>query len=455
MPACDSARVTTARRLLVTLVLCACGAVSLAVRSEAAPSCPSQPSDGYSAAVLADSPIAYYRLDEPSGATLCDSSSRHHNGTYASGVTHGVAGALPGSPDTAVAATAGIGTGGPGPTGTHSFTLEGWFRHRGVVGDQIVVAAGGLGAGNIAGLGMWAYATGRPGASGARGPSDLFFDSYDSLNYWNTATVGVNLWDGRWHYLAATYDAGRITGYLDGHDLGSQAAPRTIDLHAGAIRLGTWVDTIFNKPLVGDADEIAIYPTALSSAQLAAHYAARSAGRVSAPGRAAPQLAETAAATPVAGSVRVREPGSTSFVSLATARRIRFGATVDATHGRVSITIATPGGGTQTAVFYEGQFRLTQSASGAATLTLNAPLHCAGAAAAAARRTRHLWGQGHGNFTTSGHYAAATVLGTKWLTADTCTGTRITVASGHVRVTDRLRHRSVVVTAPGSYLAGH
>ena len=45
------------------------------------------------------------------------------------------------------------------------------------------------------------------------------------------------------------------------------------------------------------------------------------------------------------------------------------------------------------------------------------------------------------------------MLGTRWLTTDTCTSTRVTVASGVVRVRDFVRHRSVILRAPHNYLA--
>jgi hypothetical protein len=174
-----------------------------------------------------------------------------------------------------------------------------------------------------------------------------------------------------------------------------------------------------------------------------------------------PTLAADAAAAPVSGQILVEAPGTHQFVPLAGAHLILAGSTVDATAGVVRITIETRSGTTQSAIFYGGRFRLELSPSGAARLILDAPLDCpAGgarsAAAPSSRRTkRSLWGNGHGNFTTVGKYAAASVLGTKWLTTDTCTTTRITVATGMVRVTDFVRHRRVVLRAPHSYLAGH
>ena len=55
------------------------------------------------------------------------------------------------------------------------------------------------------------------------------------------------------------------------------------------------------------------------------------------------------------------------------------------------------------------------------------------------RRSRHLWGSGHGSFRTRGRYASATVRGTVWLQKDTCSGTLTVVRRGVVTVKDFVR----------------
>lgn len=240
--------------------------------------CGSSRSDAYSKAVLANSPVAYFRLDQSSGPTMCDSSASANNGTYATGVNFGVTGAIAG--DTAVGAgtpSMGIGTGGPasGIVGDHSFTLEAWERD-GIVHNQSLVSMGQAGEGNVAGLSTWTSTT------GDGQPSQLVLDLYvgvenaSTLPIWNTETVGVNLWDDNWHYLAITYSAttDKVTAFVDGQDLGSLTPVAAIDLTASAIRLGYWVDDLLNPNFVGDEDEVAVYPTALTPQQIEAHYAA-------------------------------------------------------------------------------------------------------------------------------------------------------------------------------------
>lgn len=66
---------------------------------------------------------------------------------------------------------------------------------------------------------------------------------------------------------------------------------------------------------------------------------------------------------------------------------------------------------------------------------------------------RRLWGDGRGRFRTTGRYSAATVRGTRWLTADRCDGTLTSVRQGRVEVLDTVLKKKVVVRAGKSYLA--
>jgi len=252
---------------------------SAASSSAATTRCESYAANSYSRAVMSDSPTAYFRLDDSSGPTMSDSSPSANNGTYAAGVRFGVPGAMAG--DSAVAAvtpSSGIGTGGPssGLTGDHNFTLEAWFCRTGTVQDQSLVSMGQPGEGNIAGLSTWISNTG----NGT--PSQLVLDLYvgvanaGSLPIWDTRTVNVNLWNGQWHYLAITYSAtaDKVTGYVDGHDLGSLTPVTAINLLPNPIRVGYWVDTYINQNVIGDMDDVAVYPTALSPARIEAHFVA-------------------------------------------------------------------------------------------------------------------------------------------------------------------------------------
>jgi len=172
----------------------------------------------------------------------------------------------------------------------------------------------------------------------------------------------------------------------------------------------------------------------------------------------------TPAPTPVAnrtivvgeerGTVKVKLPGSKRYVDLDESRGIPVGSTVDARKGRVRLTsVPKAGAAPQTAVFWDGIFRVTQS-KGITNLTLTEPLApCSKKARAAAKKVkkRKLWGNGKGAFRTTGKYSAATVRGTRWLVEDSCAGTRTTVKQGSVTV--RAGKLTKVLRAGKSYLA--
>jgi YVTN family beta-propeller protein len=180
-----------------------------------------------------------------------------------------------------------------------------------------------------------------------------------------------------------------------------------------------------------------------------------------------PKLAVRGNLTPVSGSVLVKLPGSSTFVALTAVGQIPFGTVVDATHGSVSVTTVGPHGTTQTITLSEGEFVLTQSRNGMVVATLaggdfsRCPTaleraHIARSAsthAAGKHVVRKLWAEGHGNFTTDGNYASASVRGTRWLTEDLCEGTLVHVATDRVAVTNRVNHRHLIVKAGHSYLA--
>jgi len=171
----------------------------------------------------------------------------------------------------------------------------------------------------------------------------------------------------------------------------------------------------------------------------------------------APVLARTVSASVVSGQVLVEQPGGTTFVPLTASTLVPVGSTLDTTNGKVKLTAAgTAKHITHSGEFFAGEFKLTQARSGLTDLTLTGGTACAASAATPARPPRHvrkLWGSSHGSFQTSGQYASASDLGTRWLTADTCAGTQIRVAAGAVRVTNLVTHATFVLRAPRSYLA--
>ena len=90
-----------------------------------------------------------------------------------------------------------------------------------------------------------------------------------------------------------------------------------------------------------------------------------------------PILGQRGDAKAIAGTVRIRLKGTNTFVSLSGSTGIPNGSEVDATDGRVLITVATGHAGlTASAEVYEGifTFRQTGGAHALARLTLSLPL---------------------------------------------------------------------------------
>jgi CSLREA domain-containing protein len=161
-------------------------------------------------------------------------------------------------------------------------------------------------------------------------------------------------------------------------------------------------------------------------------------------------------ALPKSGTVKVKLPGSSTFVLLDEDTQIPLGTTIDVRRGRITI-VSEPGG--PGADFYAGIFKLSQTKGSKpiTVLTLVEKLSCAkkkqANAAAKKKRKRRLWGDGKGRFRTKGKRSAATVVGTKWLVQDTCTTTLTKVVRGKVRVRDFVKKKTVTVKAGKKYVA--
>jgi hypothetical protein len=185
-----------------------------------------------------------------------------------------------------------------------------------------------------------------------------------------------------------------------------------------------------------------------------------------APVTPAPVLGHSVFTAPTSGTLRVRTPGSKRFRPLSAGTHVPVGSVVDARAGRVRLVSALDRAGhVQSASFWGSKFQIRQpgGARGRVDLYLrgglagcSAAASRAGATIAAARKRprRSLWGKDrHGRYRTHGQSSAATARGTRWVTADTCAGTRTRVVEGAVAVRDYARHRTVIVRAGHSYLA--
>jgi hypothetical protein len=179
----------------------------------------------------------------------------------------------------------------------------------------------------------------------------------------------------------------------------------------------------------------------------------------------APALGASVAAAPSSGTVRVKVPGSDSFVALADAAALPLGTVFDATRGEIVVRTAVAGG-VQDATFGGGQFELRQPKNGRGMTDVYLrggdlsgcprPHGKPVARAASRKRTpkgRTLWASDrNGRFRTHGSRSVATVRGTKWFTQDTCDGTLTKVVEGAVDVRSLQTGRVVRVKAGHSIL---
>jgi hypothetical protein len=220
--------------------------------------------------VMADSPVAYWRLGEASGTTAVDAIGSY-NGTYVSSPTLGVEGAVVGNTAVTLGGSSYISLGDVLDMGTSDWTIEGWVKT--TDSDFAVFSKSVTAAGN-----------GRYGVYYTGGNLNALFDPPSGdvvLASW-ASTIPKN---GSWHHIAATFNRDELMKlYCDGALRASTSisAYNGEDLQSnflaniGAYQnaLNTGVYELLN--LVGSIDEVAIYNTALSPARIAAHYAAAS-----------------------------------------------------------------------------------------------------------------------------------------------------------------------------------
>jgi hypothetical protein len=209
----------------------------------------------YSDAVLALSPVAYWRLGEPAGVLALD--QRWTNpGTYGGAFTLGQAGAIANDTDGAVAFTNG------------SVTVPDAAALDYAQGPLSIVAwvkrADALTTFQM----LWAKGT----------QGNLFLHTHKIEFDNNTTTIvtsSASILDTAWHMVALTRSgpgAGNTHVYIDGADVTTeQNVGNAIASNATNLRLGAYIDG--SLPLVGSLDEVATFAAVLTAAQVATLYA--------------------------------------------------------------------------------------------------------------------------------------------------------------------------------------
>jgi Concanavalin A-like lectin/glucanases superfamily/Immunoglobulin domain/Domain of unknown function (DUF2341) len=250
------------------------------------------PTAPYPAAVRADNPVAYYRLDEASGSIAYDYAGGF-NANYTN-VNQGLPGYNPGpvgsadptdpmelcaqfggSPNNSLAGNGTTTINFATPNGSNAeFSIEAWFS---VVSFQ-------NGGNCLVGLG---YGNGGEqfvlddGASQS-GALRFFVRNASGAAFGANSTYAVNN-DARWHHVVAVCDeaGGHLFLYVDGSQIATTAITTNsgilspnpvIPLSIGARESANNVPENYDFQFFGVLDDVSIYNKALTAAQVQSHY---------------------------------------------------------------------------------------------------------------------------------------------------------------------------------------
>jgi hypothetical protein len=246
---------------------------------------PTPSASAYAPAVIGDNPLAYWRLGESVGQTVAHDYMNGHDGTYLA-TSLGQSGYVPASidpdtaalfngPDSHVANINGNGTsGGINFLGHVNFTVEAWVNGQPGQGDEASIIAKGIGSSGTTATEQFAL--------DVSGGVYRFFGRLGlAAGYSAVAQSGP---DGTWQHIVGVYDDQNALGggtnmyiFVNGVQEGSGATRggsgvrnSTDPISIGSKRLGN--DPSYNGTFNGTVDEVAIYPYALSSAQIVDHY---------------------------------------------------------------------------------------------------------------------------------------------------------------------------------------
>ena len=253
------------------------------------------PSSAYADTVRADGASSLWRLGEPSGSTALDTAG-FTDLSLGSGVTRGVAGAPAGNGDAAsrfAGTVDGTSSTSNAVHAPNTFSTEAWFRTTSTAGGKII------GFGNK-----------QVGAS-------TNYDRHVYLDATGRVTFGVNPGtlrvitspgsynDGAWHHVVATLGSGGAHLYVDGALIGSSTTTTRGEPIFGFWRVGG--DNVAKWPgaagswFDGTLDEVALYPTVLSAAQVQKHFT--TSGPSAATSNAAPVATFTSTASGLTATV--------------------------------------------------------------------------------------------------------------------------------------------------------
>jgi hypothetical protein len=228
--------------------------------------------NSYSQLVLSDSPIAYWRLDEPAGSTIAYDYVGGYNGTYGVNTTNGLpgvsapgfAGELGVAMDNSVATTNGYVTTPGVNLNTNTVTFTCWvfpFTTQNNPSGLVFCRSGSTVAGSQIG--------------GSEALDYTWNNLSSTYNYGSGLTVPPNMWS----LVALTITPSNAVLYVfnaNGQSSATNAVANAVQSFSGGFALGADPQTqapptrVFN----GEMDEVAIFNYSLSASQLSQLYSA-------------------------------------------------------------------------------------------------------------------------------------------------------------------------------------
>jgi hypothetical protein len=215
----------------------------------------------YVAAVLADTPLAYWRLDESAGSTVCHDASGHGNDAAVVGaVTLGVTGALAHDADTAGHFDGKTGQLDVGDkfdfVGLAPASIELWLKaevidtgYRHVETKMLYTDAGQPDDG------MYIY---------IHAGQTLGFERWNANTTQNA--VASPLTANAWTHVVGTFDGSAMALYVNGVQV--QTGGTSVAMVANGVHM------LWGQSFQGTLDELALYDHALSAARVQAHFLA-------------------------------------------------------------------------------------------------------------------------------------------------------------------------------------
>lgn len=225
----------------------------------------------YSAKVLADSPLLYWRFDETSGTVAADSSGNSRPGT--------IAGAVIGQPSLLTSYPAGKSMQFDGVTGKQvSRAYESWMALTTISVEAIIKPTTGFNGTARTIVCRYGEVTATSGNNwilrlDAGKPAFYVYVS----GAWRSAVSSTVLTIDTTYHLVGTYDGTTVRIYVNGTQVASTAFSGTIAVGTDSLirvgQAGAYSNGSVDERWRGYIDEVAIYSGALSAARVSSHYA--------------------------------------------------------------------------------------------------------------------------------------------------------------------------------------